>query len=867
MGLTSFSIPEHVVNVGASVFKGCEKLTSVVFYCKSIGNWLNDINSQITSVTFGEGVQEIGNSAFAGFSAITSIDIPKVLKNIGDKAFSGCSALVSITIPDSVISMGATVFEGCINMRTLTVNCKKINNWFSDIKDHVISVELSDNTEEIGSSAFEGFSEMTALTIPKNVKIIRERAFAECIKLSTVIINSNTIASKTYSSTDNFGMIFGSQVQKYVVGDEVTSIGSNAFYGCSGMREITIGKNVKSVGEQAFYGCNNISTLTIACKNIGNWFGDCKTKVTDVWLGNEVEEIGNSAFEGFSALSTLTLPASIRSIGDAAFAKCANLGSIELPENVMLIGDNAFSGCIALTSFNMPNELTSIGKSAFYGCSGLRLITIPSKVMSIGEGAFGLCSELSTVILNSDVIISKSYSASNSVSSLFGPQVRAYVIGDNITSIGANSFGNCNNLSSVTISHSVKSIGMDAFSGCVNLEKVVVEDLSAWCNIAFAGMNSNPITFAHHLLVGGEEVSELLIPNGVSTINNYAFAGCVGLTSVTIPSGVTNVGAEAFSGCNRLNSVHITDLQAWCSILFANSASNPLTYAHRLFLNEEEMTELTIPESVSSIGNYAFSGCSTLSNVSISNTVRTVGESAFQGCTGIKTLSIGSGMTKIESLAFAELSMLEDIYCYAVRYPVTAADAFKDSYLEFVTLHVPEKSVIPYTNHAVWGKAMQIVPIIDTGDDPIYLTLQNAERGAMKMVAQQGKKYSFVIEPQDGWMIHSVCFNDEDVTALLDENNGYTTPELVGDSRLSVVYKQDASTQNSIQRIQQLVVLSTSFGARILGGRVGETAFVYTEDGVLQKVVKIEKAQTDIQLKKGHLYIIEVEDTVVKLRH
>jgi hypothetical protein len=475
---------------------------------------------------------------------------------------------------------------------------------------------------------------------------------------------------------------------------------------------------------------------------------------------------------------------------------------------------------------------------------------------------------------------------------------------------------------------------MNAFSGCVNLETVVTEDLRAWCNIDFAGMNSNPLTFTHRLLVGGEEVNELLIPEGVTTISNYAFSGCDGLKSVTIPSGVTNVGAGAFSGCgnitslnlncknignwfadsktkvkeiilsdnveeisssvfsgftalttitvpssiakigenafsdcNRLNSVNITDLHAWCNILFANSASNPLTYAHHLFLNEEEIKELTIPESVSSVGNYAFSGYSTLVHVNIPNTVKEVGENAFKGCTGVKTLSIGSGITKIESLAFAELSMLEDIYCYAVRYPITATDAFKDSYLEYVTLHVPEKSVIPYTNHTVWGKAMKVVPITDTENAPIYLTLQNAERGALRMLAQRGKTYSFFIEPQDGWMIHSICFNDDDVTALLDENNGYTTPELVGDSHLSVVYKQDASTQSSIQRVQQFVVLSTSFGVRISGAKIGETAFIYTEDGMFQKSVKIEKEQTDIQLKKDRLYIIKVEDTIVKLRH
>jgi len=933
-GLTSIAIPDSVKSVGASAFKGCEKITSLSLYCKNIGNWFSDINSQITSVTLGNGVEEIADHAFAGFSALPSISLPQRVKSIGSSAFAGCSALTSFCIPNSVTAIGSSAFNGCGNIKDLTVNCKKTGNWFSDIKTQVTKLTLSDNLEEIGDSTFEGFSGISSLTIPKNVKSIGERAFADCNKLNIVTLSSNAVASKTYSSTDNFNVTFGSQVQKYIIDEKVTSIGSNAFYGCSGMNEIVIGKNVTSVGEQAFYGCNNIHTLTLNCKSIGNWFSDCKTKVTKVTLGEEVEEIGNSAFEGFSAITSINLPNSVKSIQAAAFKGCTGLTSIAIPDGVTGFGDEAFSGCTGLSSIDIPAGMTSIGKQAFRECSGLASVVIPSGVMSIGEQAFHLCSNLTAVTLNSNAIASKTYSTSNNIGSIFGPQVKTYVIGGDVTALGGSSFSNCGSLNSITIPGSVKSIGNDAFSDCVNLEIANIEALSAWCNVSLAGITSNPLTFTHRLFVNGEEVKNLVIPESVSAVENYAFAGCTGLTavaipssvtsigekaftgcssitalnlncknignwfmdskakvkeialgdqveeiggsvfagytaltSITIPASVTNIGENAFEGCNRLNSVHITDLDAWCNILFANRASNPLTYAHRVYLNGEEITDLEIPESVSSVGNYAFTGCSNLASASIPNSVREVGGSAFYGCSGIKTLNIGSGMTKIESLAFAELSSLEDIYCYAVRYPVTATDAFKDSYLEYVTLHVPERSVTPYSNHAVWGQAIKIVPIKEEEDEPIYLTLQDAERGLLKLLAQQGKTYTFVVEPQEGWRIHSVCFNDEEVTAQLDENNSYTTPELTTDSRLSVVYEQDAPTQSRSLNASKVTIQATSQGARVKNAAVGETIYVYGEDGVLQKTVCTTGTETDILLERDGLYIIKVEDLVVKLRH
>ena len=151
------------------------------------------------------------------------------------------------------------------------------------------------------------------------------------------------------------------------------------------------------------------------------------------------------------------------------------------------------------------------------------------------------------------------------------------------------------------------------------------------------------------------------IPNSVTSIGKSAFIKCSGLTSITIPSSVTSIGEEAFSKCIGLTAVHITDIAAWCKISFDNSLSNPLFYAHHLYLGEEEITDLAIPNSVMTIRGSAFSGCSGLTSVTIPNCVASIGKSAFSGCSGLTSLTIGNSVTTIGDEAFSGCSGLTSL--------------------------------------------------------------------------------------------------------------------------------------------------------------------------------------------------------------
>jgi len=193
-----------------------------------------------------------------------------------------------------------------------------------------------------------------------------------------------------------------------------------------------------------------------------------------------------------------------------------------------------------------------------------------------------------------------------------------------VTSIGVQAFYNCSGLTSVTVGGNVTSIGNGAFMYCNYLESVT-------------------------------------IPNSVTSIGDLAFKDCYRMTSITIGSGVTSIGSSAFSGCSKLTSVHITDLEAWCKISFLYNGSNPLTYAHHLYLNDTEIKDLVIPNTVTSIGYHAFCDCSGLTSVTIPNSVTSIGYEAFIYCSGLTSVTIGSGVTSIESGTFSACSSLKSV--------------------------------------------------------------------------------------------------------------------------------------------------------------------------------------------------------------
>ena len=439
-----------------------------------------------------------------------------------------------------------------------------------------------------------------------------------------------------------------------------------------------------SISEQVSYDVTTYSVTSIG----EDAFLEC-SGLTEVNIPNSVTSIGGGAFSGCSGLTEVNIPNSVTSIGGGAFSGCSGLTEVNIPNSVTSIGGGAFSGCSGLTEVNIPNSVTSIGGGAFSGCSGLTSVTIPNSVTVIGLCAFQYCTSLTEFIFNAEncTTMGSNYYDYNVFAGC--TNLAKLTIGDKVKTIPDYAFSGCAGLTSVTIPNSVTSIGEYAFYGCIGLTSVTIPNsvtsIGEYAFYGCIGLTSVTIPNSVTSIEGGAfrdciGLTSVSIPNSVTSIGTSAFYGCTGLTSVTIPNSVTSIESSAFGGCTGLISLKLEsgnsvyDSRDNCNAIIETSTNTLIAGCKNstipnsvtsigggAFSGCTGLTSVTIPNSVTSIGGGAFSGCTGLTSVTIPNSVASIGASAFYGCTGLTSVIIPNSVTSIKYSAFSGCTGLTEV--------------------------------------------------------------------------------------------------------------------------------------------------------------------------------------------------------------
>ena len=621
--ITSINIPDGVA-IGAEAFS-----ETSIYNNKS--NWENGalyIDNCLISVDQGvsgnyaikPGTRLIADGAFRYCSSLESVTIPESVTAIGYGAFDQCEALTSITIPEGVTSIGAEAFQGCSNLTNITIPesvtsigiyaLRSIDKWENGalyINNCLIAVkqELSGNysikpgTRLIADGAFEQCSDITSITIPNSVTHIGKWAFSGCSKLNSILIPESvtSIREKAFDDCEVLEKIFVCSKNKYQALDKY----SVTYY------------------DKIVDGCVISNNTIIAAID--------PTKMTSLVIPAGVTTIKAEVFKNCSELTSITIPASVTSIEKDAFAGCQSI------KRIIVFGDGKFDALNAYHVVNCDNIVDGLiiknnQIRDVVDANQLTSVTIHENVTGIEDGAFKDCKALTSVTINSKEVANYS-----NFGSIFGQQVKEYIIGNNVTSIREMAFQGCSNLTNITIPASVASIGEGAFAGCSSLTTIT-------------------------------------IPESVTEISSSVFAGCSQLTSIAIPEGVTNIGEKAFDDCSALATIVWNAKNCGTSSPFAAIKQNITSFVlgdkvelipASLCSGMSQITSITIPMNVASIGEGAFAGCSSLTSITIPESVTKIESSMFASCSSLATITLPDSVAEIGSSAFAGCSKLSSI--------------------------------------------------------------------------------------------------------------------------------------------------------------------------------------------------------------
>ena len=518
--------------------------------------------------------------------------------------------------------------------------------------------------------------------------------------------------------------------------------------------------------------------------------------LTNLVIPEGVTEIGDEVFKECSNLKSITIPNSLTSIGNDSFCECTC--EIKWSDNPSIteIGEYAFQGYKG-TSLTIPNSVTSIGEFAFYYCTELKSLTIPNSVTSIGEYAFCYCA------------CEIKWSDNPSITEI-GEDAFSYYEGtsltipNSVTSIGEYAFYSCSKLKSLTIPNNVTSIGEYAFCYCT-------------CEIKWG---DNPsITEIGEYAFSYYEGTSLTIPNSVTSIGDYAFRNCTGLTSLTISNNVTNIGKSAFGACSDLSTIIVDpknavfDSRDNCNAIIKkennalivgcknttipNSVTSIGEYA---FYYCTELKNITIPNNVISIENNALDLCTSLTSITLPNSITSIEKSTFSCCNSLKSVTIPESVTSIEMYAFFECNNLSKVYYKGTssQWNDIAIDLFENDCLINATRYYYTNNVASETSEGnLWYYDTDGVTIIEVLEYDIDFNLNGGSGVIDNQKIKAGRTISKPNDPiRDGYTFDGWYYNDKKWSFTDDvvNDNMILTAEWIANT--NTAYKVEHCLQN-----------------------------------------------------------------------
>ena len=510
----------------------------------------------------------------------------------------------------------------------------------------------------------------------------------------------------------------------------ITKIGNNAFESCVKLSSVVLPNSIRDIGKYVFMGCENLSSFT---------------------LPDGITHIYSGTFANCSGLKSIKIPETVISLGNEAFYNCGALESVSIPANVTSIGMKCFYECTSLSSIVFPEKVTNIGVQTFYGCTNLKTVTIGKSVSNIQASAFAECKGLESVVCLAE---NPPLAASNTFENSYIEYLALYVPDASINTYKSTApwslFGSVKDVSEYDPANQQPSNQTAEIDGIYYnlIGKARTAEVTTNPN-RYSGDVTIPETveyegFTYQVNQIGEKafaysysLTSISIPGSITKIGNNAFESCVKLSSVVLPNSIRDIGKYVFMGCENLSSFTLPDgITHIYSGTFANCSGlksikipeTVISLGNEAFYNCGALESVSIPANVTSIGMKCFYECTSLSSIVFPEKVTNIGVQTFYGCTNLKTVTIGKSVSNIQASAFAECKGLESVVCLAENPPLAASKTFENSYIEYVTLEVPEISVDKYKSQEPWSKFGQIKPFTGiklgdaNGDDAVNVT-------------------------------------------------------------------------------------------------------------------------------------------------